>query len=147
MPTDTSSTPTSVGTAWVGSCTATRVPNDGANRAAAIRSAPVSWSRSNPGSCRPRTRLITDPDDWTLRSADGSRGAHAEHTIRRHGERSIILTDRSGWASTDRVISVRRRSSPPPNATEGRPLRPRGGSGCGGEDGLCGGPASQAAGS
>ncbi|RDI67079.1 type I methionyl aminopeptidase [Nocardia pseudobrasiliensis] len=26
-------------------------------------------------------RIITDPDGWTLRSADGSRTAHSEHTI------------------------------------------------------------------
>ena len=26
-------------------------------------------------------RIFTDPDGWTLRSIDGSRAAHAEHTI------------------------------------------------------------------
>ncbi|MHA3702301.1 type I methionyl aminopeptidase [Jatrophihabitans sp. YIM 134969] len=26
-------------------------------------------------------RLVTDPDGWTLRSADGSRTAHSEHTV------------------------------------------------------------------
>src|SRR5437879_4410940 len=26
-------------------------------------------------------QIFTDPDGWTLRSADGSRGAHSEHTI------------------------------------------------------------------
>ncbi|WP_228943098.1 type I methionyl aminopeptidase [Nocardioides sp. Leaf374] len=25
--------------------------------------------------------IVTDPDGWTLRSADGSRGAHSEHTV------------------------------------------------------------------
>lgn len=39
--------------------------------------------------------LITDPDGWTLRSADGSRGAHAEHTIAITDDGPIILTDRS----------------------------------------------------
>lgn len=40
-------------------------------------------------------KLITDPDGWTLRSADGSRGAHSEHTIAITEDGPIILTDRS----------------------------------------------------
>jgi methionyl aminopeptidase len=39
--------------------------------------------------------LITDPDGWTLRSADGSRGAHAEHTVAVTESGPIVLTDRS----------------------------------------------------
>lgn len=39
--------------------------------------------------------LVTDPDGWTLRSADGSRGAHAEHTIAITEDGPIVLTDRS----------------------------------------------------
>ncbi len=39
--------------------------------------------------------LITDPDGWTLRSADGSRGAHSEHTIAITDEGPIVLTARS----------------------------------------------------
>ncbi|MEL5990323.1 type I methionyl aminopeptidase [Microbacterium phosphatis] len=39
--------------------------------------------------------LITDPDGWTLRSADGSRGAHSEHTVAITADGPIILTDRS----------------------------------------------------
>jgi methionyl aminopeptidase len=39
--------------------------------------------------------LITDPDGWTLRSADGSRGAHAEHTVAVTDDGPIVLTDRS----------------------------------------------------
>ncbi|MCT9820313.1 type I methionyl aminopeptidase [Microbacterium sp. W1N] len=39
--------------------------------------------------------LITDPDGWTLRSADGSRGAHSEHTVALTADGPIILTDRS----------------------------------------------------
>ena len=39
--------------------------------------------------------LVTDPDGWTLRSADGSRGAHAEHTIAVTDAGPIVLTDRS----------------------------------------------------
>ncbi|MFV0373045.1 type I methionyl aminopeptidase [Microbacterium sp.] len=39
--------------------------------------------------------LITDPDGWTLRSADGSRGAHSEHTVAVTADGPIVLTDRS----------------------------------------------------
>lgn len=39
--------------------------------------------------------LVTDADGWTLRSADGSRGAHSEHTIAITADGPIILTDRS----------------------------------------------------
>lgn len=40
-------------------------------------------------------KLITDADGWTLRSADGSRGAHSEHTVAITAEGPVILTDRS----------------------------------------------------
>jgi methionyl aminopeptidase len=39
--------------------------------------------------------LITDPDGWTLRSVDGSRGAHSEHTVAITADGPIVLTDRS----------------------------------------------------
>jgi methionyl aminopeptidase len=38
--------------------------------------------------------IFTDPDGWTLRSADGSRGAHMEHTIAITDDAPIILTAR-----------------------------------------------------
>ncbi|MGF3055463.1 type I methionyl aminopeptidase [Microbacterium sp. YY-01] len=40
-------------------------------------------------------KLRTDADGWTLRSADGSRGAHSEHTVAVTADGPIILTDRS----------------------------------------------------
>ncbi len=40
-------------------------------------------------------RLVTDPDGWTLRSADGSRGSHSEHTVAITPDGPIVLTDRS----------------------------------------------------
>jgi len=40
-------------------------------------------------------QLVTDPDGWTLRSADGSRGAHSEHTVAITEDGPIILSDRS----------------------------------------------------
>lgn len=38
--------------------------------------------------------LRTDPDGWTLRSADGSRGAHSEHTVAITVDEPIVLTAR-----------------------------------------------------
>jgi methionyl aminopeptidase len=34
-----------------------------------------------PWFCRTTDRIVFDPDGWTIRSADGSRTAHSEHTI------------------------------------------------------------------
>ncbi|WP_029144322.1 type I methionyl aminopeptidase [Microbacterium luticocti] len=39
--------------------------------------------------------VFTDPDGWTLRSVDGSRGAHSEHTVAVTADGPIVLTDRS----------------------------------------------------
>ena len=38
--------------------------------------------------------IYTDPDGWTLRSADGSRGAHSEHTLAITSDGPIVLTAR-----------------------------------------------------
>jgi methionyl aminopeptidase len=40
-------------------------------------------------------RLYTDADGWTLRSVDGSRAAHAEHTIAITDDGPLVLTARS----------------------------------------------------
>lgn len=37
-------------------------------------------------------KIFTDPDGWTLRSADGSRGAHSEHTIAITEKDPVVLT-------------------------------------------------------
>ena len=39
-------------------------------------------------------KIFTDADGWTLRSRDGSRGAHSEHTIAITAEGPLILTAR-----------------------------------------------------
>ncbi|MGB3761788.1 MAG: type I methionyl aminopeptidase [Ornithinimicrobium sp.] len=39
-------------------------------------------------------QLFTDPDGWTLRSRDGSRGAHVEHTVAITDGDPIVLTAR-----------------------------------------------------
>jgi methionyl aminopeptidase len=38
--------------------------------------------------------IYTDPDGWTLRSADGTRGAHSEHTIAITEDGPLVLTAR-----------------------------------------------------
>lgn len=40
-------------------------------------------------------RVFTDPDGWTLRSLDGSRAAHAEHTVAVTDDGPVVLTARS----------------------------------------------------
>jgi len=42
--------------------------------------------------------IFTDPDGWTLRSADGSRGAHSEHTVAITPDGPVILTAREPQA-------------------------------------------------
>ena len=41
-------------------------------------------------------QIFTDADGWTLRSADGSRGAHMEHTVAITADGPLVLTDRAG---------------------------------------------------
>jgi methionyl aminopeptidase len=38
--------------------------------------------------------IYTDPDGWTLRSIDGSRGAHSEHTVAITESGPLVLTAR-----------------------------------------------------
>jgi len=40
--------------------------------------------------------IYTDADGWTLRSADGSRGAHMEHTVAVTEDGPLVLTARTG---------------------------------------------------
>lgn len=39
-------------------------------------------------------KIFTDPDGWTLRSADGSRGAHFEHTVAVTDDGPVVLSAR-----------------------------------------------------
>ena len=70
------------------------VPNDGKpNRGYPLR--PGLVVALEPWFLQTTDELVTDPDGWTLRSADGSRGAHAEHTVAITADGPIVLTDRS----------------------------------------------------
>ena len=70
------------------------IPNDGrAGRGFPLRAGLVV--AIEPWFLETTDRLRTDADGWTLRSADGSRGAHSEHTIAITDDGPIILTARS----------------------------------------------------
>jgi methionyl aminopeptidase len=71
------------------------VPNDGrAGRGYRLREGLVI--AIEPWFMRGTDEIYTDADGWTLRSADGSRGAHSEHTVAITADGPAVLTDRSG---------------------------------------------------
>jgi methionyl aminopeptidase len=47
-----------------------------------------------PWFARTTDRIVYDPDGWTIRSADGSRTAHAEHTVAVTDDEPLVLTRR-----------------------------------------------------
>ncbi len=69
------------------------VPNDGRrNRGLKLR--PGLVIAIEPWLLETTNRITTDPDGWTLRSVDGSRGAHSEHTVAITDGDPIVLTAR-----------------------------------------------------
>jgi methionyl aminopeptidase len=69
------------------------VPNDGrAARGVPLRSGLVF--AIEPWFMHTTDRIFTDADGWTLRSADGSRAAHAEHTVAITPDGPLVLTAR-----------------------------------------------------
>ena len=71
------------------------VPNDGRpGRGYRLREGLVI--AIEPWFMRGTDEIFTDDDGWTLRSADGSRGAHTEHTVAITADGPVILTDRAG---------------------------------------------------
>lgn len=70
------------------------VPNDGrAGRGYPLK--PGLVFAIEPWFMHTTDQIFTDPDGWTLRSLDGSRSTHAEHTIAITKDGPIILTARS----------------------------------------------------
>lgn len=70
------------------------VPNEGkAGRGYPLRAGLVL--ALEPWFLETTNEIYTDQDGWTLRSADGSRGAHIEHTVAMTDDGPIVLTDRS----------------------------------------------------
>jgi methionyl aminopeptidase len=70
------------------------VPNDGRpGRGPKLKSGLVI--AIEPWFLQTTDQIYTDADGWTLRSADGSRGAHMEHTVAITEDGPLVLTDRS----------------------------------------------------
>ncbi len=70
------------------------VPNDGrAGRGYPLR--PGLVIAIEPWFLQSTDKIYTDADGWTLRSADGSRGAHMEHTIAITDDGPLVLTSRA----------------------------------------------------
>lgn len=70
------------------------VPNDGRpHRGLKLR--PGLVIAIEPWLLETTDRIVTDADGWTLKSADGSRGAHSEHTVAITEGDPIVLTARS----------------------------------------------------
>jgi methionyl aminopeptidase len=69
------------------------VPNKGrAGRGLRLR--PGMTLALEPWFARTTDRIVFDPDGWTIRSADGSRTAHSEHTIAITEDGPLVLTAR-----------------------------------------------------
>jgi methionyl aminopeptidase len=70
------------------------IPNDGrAGRGIPLR--PGLVFAIEPWFMHGTDKIYTDDDGWTLRSRDGSRGAHAEHTVAVTESGPLVLTARS----------------------------------------------------
>lgn len=71
------------------------VPNDGRpGRGYRLREGLVI--AIEPWFMRTTDEIYTDEDGWTLRSVDGSHGAHTEHTVAITADGPLVLTDRAG---------------------------------------------------
>ena len=69
------------------------VPNDG-RRGRGLVLRPGLVIAIEPWFCASTDKIYTDADGWTLRSLDGSRGAHSEHTIAITEDGPIVFTRR-----------------------------------------------------
>lgn len=69
------------------------VPNDG-RRGRGLPLRPGLVIAIEPWFCESTDKIYTDADGWTLRSRDGSRGAHSEHTIAITPDGPLVLTAR-----------------------------------------------------
>ncbi|SEP82323.1 type I methionyl aminopeptidase [Microlunatus flavus] len=69
------------------------VANDG-RRGRGLTLKPGLVIAIEPWFCESTDKIYTDADGWTLRSRDGSRGAHSEHTIAVTEDGPVVLTAR-----------------------------------------------------
>ncbi len=70
------------------------IPNDG-RRGRGLPLKPGLVIAIEPWFLETTDKIYTDPDGWTLRSRDGSRGAHSEHTIAITPDGPLVLTARA----------------------------------------------------
>lgn len=69
------------------------IPNDGrAGRGLPLK--PGLVIAIEPWFLQSTDEIVMDPDGWTIRSADGSRGSHSEHTIAITDSDPVVLTER-----------------------------------------------------
>ena len=68
------------------------VPNDG-RPGRGLKLKPGLVIAIEPWFLQTTDQIFTDADGWTLRSADGSRGAHMEHTVAITDDGPLVLTD------------------------------------------------------
>ncbi len=71
------------------------IPNDG-RPGRGLRLKPGLVIAIEPWFLHSTDKIVTDPDGWTLRSADGSRGAHMEHTVAITEGDPLVFTKRDG---------------------------------------------------
>lgn len=69
------------------------VPNDG-RPGRGLRLQPGLVVAIEPWLMATTDEIYTDADGWTLRSADGSRAAHSEHTVALTADGPLVLTER-----------------------------------------------------
>ena len=69
------------------------VPNDG-RRGRGLKLKPGLVIAIEPWFLETTDEIFTDDDGWTLRSVDGSRGAHSEHTVAITTDGPLVLTAR-----------------------------------------------------
>ena len=70
------------------------VANDG-RAGRGLKPRPGRVSAIEPGFLHTTDEIYTDADGWTLRSQDGSRGAHMEHTVAITEDGPLVLTERA----------------------------------------------------
>ena len=69
------------------------VPNRG-RAGRGMRLEPGLTIALEPWLARTTGQIVFDPDGWTIRSADGSRTAHSEHTVAITDDGPLVLTRR-----------------------------------------------------
>ncbi|NUT35805.1 MAG: type I methionyl aminopeptidase [Hamadaea sp.] len=89
---------------------APHVPNSGRGRRG-MKLTPGLTLAIEPWFCRTTDKIRYDKDGWTIRSADGSRTAHSEHTVAITPSGNQVLTRRPGEAASAETRQARATAS------------------------------------